>query len=59
VYERALAMGATGDMPPRDFDYGERQAQVTDPWGHRWTLSQSIDDVDPAAWGGRLEGAGD
>jgi len=58
VYERAVALGATGDMPPRDFEYGERQAGLTDPWGHRWTLSESIADVDPAAWGGRLEAPG-
>jgi uncharacterized glyoxalase superfamily protein PhnB len=42
-------------MPPTDFEYGERQADLTDPWGHRWTLSQTTGDVDPAAWGGRLE----
>jgi uncharacterized glyoxalase superfamily protein PhnB len=55
VYERALALGATGHQPPTDFDYGERQADLADPWGHRWTLSETIGDVDPATWGGRLE----
>jgi uncharacterized glyoxalase superfamily protein PhnB len=52
VYERALAAGAIGGQPPTDFDYGERQANLTDPWGHHWTFSQTIADVDPAAWGG-------
>jgi uncharacterized glyoxalase superfamily protein PhnB len=56
VYARALAAGATGDMPPQDFDYGERQANLNDPWGHHWTFSQTIADIDPADWGGRLEG---
>jgi uncharacterized glyoxalase superfamily protein PhnB len=55
VYERALAAGAIGDMPPQDFDYGERQANLADPWGHHWTFSASIADIDPAEWGGRLE----
>ena len=55
IYERALAAGATGGMPPEDFDYGERQANLIDPWGHRWTFSQTIRDVDPATWGGHLE----
>jgi uncharacterized glyoxalase superfamily protein PhnB len=52
TYAGALAAGATGDMAPRDFEYGERQATLIDPWGHRWTLSQTIADVDPADWGG-------
>jgi len=33
--------------------FGERQYTVEDPWGNRWTFSQSIADVDPAAWGAR------
>jgi uncharacterized glyoxalase superfamily protein PhnB len=52
IQARALAAGATEDMAPRDFEYGERQASLTDPWGHRWTISQTIADVDPASWGG-------
>jgi len=52
IHARALAAGATEDIAPRDFEYGERQASLTDPWGHRWTLSQTIADVDPADWGG-------
>jgi hypothetical protein len=28
---------------------------VQDPGGHIWTFSQTIADVDPAAWGGVLE----
>jgi len=55
VYARAVAAGATGDMPPQDFEYGERQANLNDPWGHHWTFSQTIADVDPASWGGLLE----
>lgn len=58
TYERAVALGATGVMPPRDFEYGERQADLADPWGHRWTLSETIGDVDPADWGGRTEADG-
>ena len=36
---------------PADMPFGERQYTVEDPWGHRWTFSQSIADVDPEAWG--------
>lgn len=54
TYARALALGATGVMPPTNHPYGERQATLRDPFGHSWTLTQTIDDVDPASWGGEL-----
>lgn len=41
---------------PTDYPYGERQYNAEDIGGHRWTFSQSIADVDPADWGGRLVG---
>jgi uncharacterized glyoxalase superfamily protein PhnB len=46
--------GAEILMEPTDFEYGERQYSVADPWGHQWTFSQTLDDVDPATWGGIL-----
>ncbi len=54
VFERAVAEGATAVGEPTDQPYGERQGSVVDPWGRRWTLSQSIADADPADWGGEL-----
>ena len=51
----AAAARATVVAAPDDFPYGERQYTVQDPGGHIWTFSQSIADVDPAAWGGVLE----
>jgi len=53
-HERALAAGARILNPPTDYPYGERQYNVEDIGGHRWTFSQSIADVDPADWGGAL-----
>ena len=54
IYARAIALGATGVTPPATHPYGERQAVLKDPFGHSWTLSQTVADVDPAAWGGHL-----
>jgi uncharacterized glyoxalase superfamily protein PhnB len=51
-YERAIAEGAEIVHEPEDQPYGERQYSARDPWGYRWTFSQSIADVDPADWGG-------
>ena len=53
--EHARAHGATITMEPTDFEYGERQYHATDPWGHQWTFGQTLDDVDPAHWGGELK----
>jgi uncharacterized glyoxalase superfamily protein PhnB len=53
--ERARAAGAEITMEPTDFEYGERQFHCTDPWGHRWTFSETLEDVDPASRGGVLK----
>jgi len=50
--ERARSHGARILMEPTDFEYGERQYAAEDPAGHRWTFSETLEDVDPAAWGG-------
>ncbi len=52
--ERAREHGARILMEPTDFEYGERQYTAEDPAGHRWTFSETLDDVDPATWGGKL-----
>jgi uncharacterized glyoxalase superfamily protein PhnB len=51
---RAREHGARILMEPTDFEYGERQYAAEDPAGHHWTFSQTLDDVDPATWGGTL-----
>ena len=54
--ERARAQGARIVMEPTDFEYGERQYAAEDLAGHRWTFSETLEDVDPADWGGTLVG---
>lgn len=50
--ERARAQGAKILEEPTDHMYGERQYSAQDPWGHQWTFSQTLADVDPGDWGG-------
>ena len=52
--ERARANGARILMEPRDFEYGERQYEAADLADHRWTFSETLDDVHPSDWGGEL-----
>lgn len=44
---RATGAGATVLRPLADQFYGERSGQIADPFGHRWTISQHIEDVTP------------
>ena len=47
VYQRALQAGATSLREPADQFYGDRNAQVKDPFGHVWYLSTHKEDVAP------------
>src|SRR5213593_3429373 len=54
LFLRAKAAGARVLAEPADHMYGERQCSFLDPWGHPWTLSETVFDSDPAGWGGEL-----
>lgn len=54
--EHARAHGARILKAPTDFQYGERQYSAEDPWGHRFTFSQTLRDVEPEEWGGITKG---
>jgi uncharacterized glyoxalase superfamily protein PhnB len=54
IATRALELGATLDDEVRDYPYGERQATLTDPFGHQWTITQTLVDTHPEAFGCEL-----
>jgi uncharacterized glyoxalase superfamily protein PhnB len=58
-YARARAAGARIVSPPATYPFGERQYSAHDAYGHRWTFSQSVADVDPRDWGGSLVASAD
>jgi PhnB protein len=47
AFARAIAAGATVDRPVRNEFYGDRTGTVVDPFGHKWSLSTHVEDVDP------------
>ncbi len=53
VVEAAVARGARLNDPQHDWEYGERQATIDDPFGHQWVLNQTLIDVAPEQWGGQ------
>ena len=52
AFARARAAGARVLEEPHTYEYGERSCVVEDPAGHRWELTQTVRDVEPAEWGG-------
>ena len=39
---RAVTAGAIVESPATDYDYGYRQGEVRDPFGHRWLIEMII-----------------
>lgn len=42
VIDRALKAGATLLNPAQDYDYGYRQGDIRDPFGHQWLIEMII-----------------
>jgi PhnB protein len=42
VIEQAVAAGAIVLSPVTDYEYGYRQAELMDPFGHRWTIEKLL-----------------
>ena len=41
-YDRAIAAGSTPRMSPEDMFWGDRYAQVIDPFGHAWSIGTPV-----------------
>jgi uncharacterized glyoxalase superfamily protein PhnB len=47
MIRRAAEFGATVEREPKDEFYGERGGCIRDPFGHRWLIGHSIEEVTP------------
>ncbi len=45
AFARAVSAGAEVRQAPQDMFWGDRHAQLDDPFGHRWNISQHLRDV--------------
>jgi uncharacterized glyoxalase superfamily protein PhnB len=45
AFERAVLAGATIEMPIQETFWGDRYGKVSDPFGHRWSLSTRVREV--------------
>jgi PhnB protein len=57
VIAHAVQSGAVLERPPQDQFYGERSGSVIDPFGHRWSIGHSIEEVTPAEMQRRYDAA--
>jgi uncharacterized glyoxalase superfamily protein PhnB len=47
VFEQAVAAGAEVTMPITDMFWGDRYGNLTDPFGHSWSIATHIQDLTP------------
>lgn len=47
LFQRAVAAGATVQMPLTDMFWGDRWAKVVDPFGHEWQLATRRENLTP------------
>ena len=55
AYRRAVDAGATSIAEPADQFHGDRTAAVRCPFGHKWILSQHLEDVSQEEMQRRLD----
>jgi len=42
VMNTAIAAGGTEIDPAKDYEYGYRQGEIEDPFGHHWLIQKKI-----------------
>lgn len=47
VFQKAIDAGAKTIQELTNQFYGDRSGQFEDPWGHRWSVAQHVEDVSP------------
>ena len=55
MHKQAVAAGAKTDQPPTDMFWGDRMANITDPFGHCWGIATHKEDVSPEEMGRRMK----
>ncbi len=58
LYARAVVAGAEAQAEPADQPHGARHGTLVDPFGHRWMLSQQVEQVSADVYGDRLSSYG-
>ena len=54
LFAKAVAAGATVVVPVTDMFWGDRYAQLVDPYGHAWQIATHVEDVSPQEMEARM-----
>ena len=57
TFQRAVSGGGKVVRPVQDQFYGDRSGNLTDPFGHQWTIATHVEDVAPQEMQRRMEAA--
>ncbi|MGH9602148.1 MAG: DUF1761 family protein [Terriglobales bacterium] len=55
IHQQAVKAGAKSTTQPTNMFWGDRYGEVTDPFGHHWSLATHVEDVGPEELVKRLE----
>ena len=58
TFARAVEAGATALREPADQPHGARHGTLVDPFGHRWMLSQTLEQLSVEEYAERAQGSG-
>ena len=58
VFRRAVSLGATSEVEPTDQFWGDRMANLVDPFGHKWAIATHKEDVSPEEMMKRMQAMG-
>ena len=47
TFRKAVDTGSKSEQPPMDMFWGDRMANITDPFGHKWAIATHTKDVSP------------
>ena len=57
TFKNAVDAGARAQQPPTDMPWGDRMANITDPFGHNWAIATHTEDVSPEEMERRMKSA--
>jgi PhnB protein len=57
TFQRAISGGGKVERPVQNQFYGDRSGNLTDPFGHQWTIATHVEDVAPDEMQRRMDEA--
>jgi len=55
AFQQAIDAGGTADRPVENQFWGDRMGSLTDPFGHKWSLATTVEEVSPEELQARMK----